>query len=66
MLTLNIPAISCGHCVRAVTEAVQEIDPDATVEVDIAKKQARVTSDAETGQLLHKLAEEGYPATAAA
>lgn len=65
MLTLNIPAISCSHCVRAVTEAVQEIDPDARVDVDVAGKKATIETSAATGELLTRLDKEGYPATEA-
>ena len=63
MLTLNIPAISCGHCVRAVTEAVRELDPGATVNVDIAAKRASIDTSAATPDLLARLEQEGYPAT---
>ena len=65
MLTLNIPAISCGHCARAITEAVQELDPAAAVDVDIAGKQARITTASATGAVLDRLEQEGYPATEA-
>jgi copper chaperone len=63
MLTLHIPAISCGHCVRAITAAVQELDPAATVEADIGSKQVRIDSSAAQAPLLARLEEEGYPAS---
>ena len=62
MITLHIPNISCGHCVRAVTEAIQEVDPAAVVNVDVAAKTAKVDSSADVAQLRDKLAAEGYPA----
>lgn len=65
MLTLHIPAISCAHCARAITDAVLEIDPAARVEVDIEHKQARIDSAAALPALLARLGEEGYPASAA-
>ena len=34
----HVPGMSCGHCVRSVTEAVQGIDPSARVAVDLQAK----------------------------
>lgn len=65
MLNLNIPAISCGHCVRAVTDAVQELDPQATVNVDVPGKRASIETSAATEDVLARLEAEGYPATEA-
>lgn len=65
MLTLQIPTISCGHCARAITEAVQELDPAARVAVDIDRKQATIDTNAATSDVLARLAEEGFAASAA-
>ncbi|WLI90697.1 heavy-metal-associated domain-containing protein [Massilia sp. R2A-15] len=61
MLTLSIPAISCGHCARAITEAVLELDPDARVQVDVERKTAAIDTRAEPAAVSARLAEEGYP-----
>jgi copper chaperone len=61
MLTLSIPAISCGHCVRAITDAIHELDPAASVRVDIAARTAVVDTSADSAAVRDKLAEEGYP-----
>jgi copper chaperone len=59
-----IPAISCGHCARAVTEAVHEVDPKAQVQVDLAAKKVQVQSEAPRAPLVAALTEAGYaPAT---
>ena len=29
MLELTLPTMTCGHCVRVVTQAVQQADPQA-------------------------------------
>ncbi len=63
MLTLSIPAISCGHCVRAITDTVLALDPDAVVQVDIATRTAVIDTRADSATVLDKLADEGYPAT---
>ena len=60
MLEFDIANLSCGHCVRAVTEAVHEVDPTAEVEVDLASKHVTVQSQAERTRLAAALAEAGY------
>jgi copper chaperone CopZ len=32
MFEFDVQAMSCGHCVKAVNEAIKEIDPAARVE----------------------------------
>lgn len=65
MLTLNIPAISCGHCARAITDTVLALDPAAVVQVDVPAKTAVIDTGADHATVLARLAEEGYPATTA-
>ena len=60
MLEFKIPAMSCGHCVKAVTEAVHEVDPKAQVQVDLASKQVAVQTDAARAAVVAALAEAGY------
>ena len=64
MITFNIPQMSCGHCVKAVTEAVQEVDPQAKVQVDLASKAVQVESQADRAKIVASLAEAGYPPAA--
>ena len=60
MIQFNIPQMSCGHCARAVTEAVKEVDPQAKVDVDLATKKVNVESQAEHQKLVEALSEAGY------
>lgn len=60
MLEFDIAALSCGHCVRAVTEAVHEVDPAARVDVDLARKHVTVQTAAERAKVVAALAEAGY------
>jgi hypothetical protein len=46
MLSFQIPNMTCGHCVRAVTQAVQLADPAATVQADLATHQVQVDTTA--------------------
>ena len=65
MLDLKIPNMTCGHCVRAVTEAVQAADPAAKVVIDLPTHKVQIETKAETAQVLARLAEAGYAASAA-
>ncbi|PTT89539.1 copper resistance protein CopZ, partial [Pseudomonas sp. HMWF005] len=38
MQVFNVQGMSCGHCVNAITRAVQAKDPAASVRVDLAAK----------------------------
>lgn len=57
----TIPNLSCGHCVRAVTEAVKAADPAGTVQADPATKRVEVTSSLPREAVAAVLAEAGYP-----
>jgi copper chaperone len=60
MHEFSLPAMSCGHCVQAVTEAAQEVDPAARVEVDLARKEARVESPQPRERFVDALTQAGY------
>ena len=60
MIQFNIPSMSCGHCVKAVTQAVQEVDPRAKVDVNLDTKQVQVDSTADRQRIAAALAEAGY------
>jgi copper chaperone len=60
MHEFKLPAMSCGHCVQAVTEAAKDVDPQARVEVDLARKEARVESAQPRERFVSALDEAGY------
>ena len=41
MQVFNVQGMSCGHCVKAITQALQAKDPAASVRVDLAAKGSR-------------------------
>lgn len=65
MQVFNVQGMTCGHCVKAVTRAVQEQDAQAVVEVDLAGKKVRVQSALAAEQVLAAIREEGYQAEVA-
>ena len=66
MLTLHVEGMSCGHCVRAVTEAIRALDPRAEVAIDLATGTVRAETGAEARAVAAAVEEEGYKVTGAA
>ena len=62
MFEFQVPSMSCGHCVKAVTQAVQSVDAQAKVQVDLAQHQVTVETSQEREAIVAALAEAGYPA----
>ncbi|WP_271409346.1 heavy-metal-associated domain-containing protein [Pseudomonas sp. Q1-7] len=65
MQVFKVQGMSCGHCVRAITQAVQAHDQAADVQVDLAAGEVRVASRLTEAQVLEAIREEGYAAEAA-
>ena len=61
MLNFTVPAMSCGHCVKALTAAVKTLDANAVVETDLKSKKFSVETTAGTDAIKHALTEAGYP-----
>jgi copper chaperone len=57
---LQVSGMSCQHCVKAVTQAVQALDPSASVVVDLPSSQVSVNSTASLAQIKAAIADEGY------
>ena len=62
MQVFNVQGMTCGHCVRAVTQAIQNEDASADVQVDLAKGEVAVKSQLPAEQIVDLIAEEGYTA----
>lgn len=65
MHVFNVKGMSCGHCVRAVTQAIQARDAAAQVQVDLADGEVRVDSRLPEEALLEAIRGEGYEAAPA-
>jgi copper chaperone len=64
-LVLEISGMSCDHCVRAVTRALQGIAGVKEVEVSLDERRAivRCEAGASTDAMREAVAEEGYEVT---
>ena len=65
MQVFNVQGMTCGHCVRAVTQAIQNEDASADVQVDLAKGEVSVHSQLPNERVVALIEEEGYSAKAA-
>lgn len=64
MLQMTIPSMSCGHCVKSITETVKQLDANALVSADTDSKQVSVDSSAPDAAVILALTEAGFPPTA--
>jgi len=62
MQQFKVSGMSCGHCVRAITQAIQMLDQAAKVEVDLAAGLVRVEGSLNAEQIQTAIREEGYQA----
>lgn len=56
----KVEGMTCGHCERAVQQALQAVDAQAQVSIDRANQQVRVTSQSDATSLAAAIREEGY------
>jgi copper chaperone len=59
-ITLQVEGMSCGHCIRAVTNAIQGLDRAAKVEVDLAAKRVVAQTSLARADLVRAVEEEGF------
>jgi len=56
--------MTCGHCEKAVTHAIQQLDPQAQVKIDRGQNRVDVQSEQPREALARAIAEEGYAVAA--
>ncbi len=62
--TFMVTGMTCGHCEKAVTRALKNLDPQAEVSIDRAANQVVVDSNQSREVLAAAIAEEGYAVAA--
>lgn len=60
MIELTLPTMTCGHCVRTVTETVQRVDAEAKLQIDLPTHKVAIESQQPAERFTAALAEEGY------
>ena len=60
MSQFNVLGMSCGHCVKAISNAIKALDDAAVVEVDLAQGQVRVQSSLTDEQIKAAIDDAGF------
>lgn len=56
----NVPDMSCGHCVNAITTAVQEAVPGARVTTDLSTHRVTVEGAPDVAVVQQAIVDAGY------
>ena len=56
----DVQGMTCGHCERAVTQAVKNLDPAAEVKIDRAAGKVEVQTEQPREAVAQAITEEGY------
>ena len=59
-VTINVQGMTCGHCEKAVRQALLAVDPEASVQIDRTSGDVKVQSTATHDALAAAIQEEGY------
>ena len=62
--SFTVQGMTCGHCEKAVTRAIRQLDPQAEVRIDRAQGRVDVQSEQPREALARAIAEEGYAVAA--
>jgi copper chaperone len=60
MLKFKVTGMTCGHCVKAVIQAVQSIDSQAQVAVNLETGEVSITGATDQAAVSAAIAAEGY------
>ena len=64
-MKFHVPDMSCGHCTAFIDKALKAVDPEASVDADLASKTVTIASAKDAATLQAALEGAGYPATPA-
>ncbi len=62
MTKLSVQGMTCGHCERAVKEALESVEGAQNVDVNLGEGYATVEGSANVDALVAAVEEEGYNA----
>ena len=67
MITFQVDDMTCGHCVKTITQAVKSTDPDAKVSIDLATHRVDIEpTNAGLAELSVAIQDVGYTPVAVA
>ena len=66
MMNFQVEGMSCGHCVQSVTNAVQAVEPQAKVTIDLASGRVAVEGRDRRDAVAQAIKDAGYSVAAGA
>ncbi|WP_120997009.1 heavy-metal-associated domain-containing protein [Stutzerimonas urumqiensis] len=60
MQTFNVRGMTCGHCSKAITQAIKARDDEARVDIDLPTGIVRVEAELSDEEVREAIREEGY------
>ena len=66
MSTFTVEGMNCGHCTKAITQAIIELDANAQVQTDLTNKTVTVSGTPSNEQISQAITETGYKVVAVA
>jgi len=60
----TVQGMTCGHCERAVSTAIKQLDPQAEVHIDRPQNRVEVNSGQPREKIAEAIREEGYAVAA--
>ncbi|CFO54244.1 heavy metal transport protein [Bordetella pertussis] len=64
-IAFHVPDMTCGHCVKSITQAVQQAVPQALVQIDLAARRVTVEGVAAAEPVAQAIRAAGYAVQAA-
>lgn len=61
MFELQVEGMSCGGCANSVKRAVQTVDSNAKVDVELTTQKVRIETAADINAVTFAITEAGYP-----
>ena len=63
ILNLIVTGMTCGHCEKAVKQAIKDVDANATIEIKRTENLVIVDTAETTETIVAAITAEGYPAS---
>ncbi len=60
MISFQVPDMTCGHCVKAITAAVHALVPAATITCDVESKKVTIDGVADAAKVELAIRDAGY------
>ena len=60
MITLTINDMTCGGCVASITRVVKGLDPNATLDADVAARRVSINTPLVTAAVVAAISNAGY------